>query len=107
MSAAHAERAAAAAALFTDAERERLLTLRRTLHAHPELSWAERGTQATLKQALLDAGITDVREIADTGLVARIPGTRAGARPSRSAATSMRCPSRRRPRSRSRRGTPA
>ena len=79
MSAAHAERAAAAAALFTDAERERLITLRRTLHAHPELSWAERGTQATLKQALLDAGITDVREIADTGLVARIPGTRAGA----------------------------
>lgn len=70
---------AAAVAHFTPEERVRLVALRRTLHANPELSWAEQGTQATLKRALADAGITDVREIAGTGLVAVIPGTRAGA----------------------------
>lgn len=72
-------RVAAALALFTPAEREQLLTLRRGLHAHPELSWKERGTQARLVAALAHHGITDVRVVADTGLIATIPGTRAGA----------------------------
>lgn len=74
-----AERIAGCVAQFTPAERDALLTLRRTLHAHPELSWEERGTQATLKAALRAAGITEVREIAGTGLVATIPGRRDGA----------------------------
>lgn len=66
-------------AQFTAEERERIVALRRTLHAHPEPSWEERGTQLTLRAALDAAGITDVRTIAGTGLVATIPGTRVGA----------------------------
>ena len=76
---ARAARVKAAVALFTPAEREQILALRRGLHAHPELSWQERGTQTRLVAALAHAGITDVRVIADTGLVATIPGTRPGA----------------------------
>ncbi len=77
--AAREARVAAALALFTPSERAQLLTLRRSLHAHPELSGQERGTQARLVAALAHHGITDVRVIADTGLVATITGTRAGA----------------------------
>lgn len=66
-------------ALFTDAEAALLVDLRRDLHAHPELSWKEVRTQARLEDALRGAGITDVRRIADTGLVARVPGTVPGA----------------------------
>jgi hippurate hydrolase len=65
--------------LFTDAEAALLVELRRDLHAHPELSWKEVRTQARLEDALRGAGIADVRRIADTGLVARIPGTVPGA----------------------------
>jgi amidohydrolase len=66
-------------AQFTAEERERIVALRRTLHAHPEPSWEERDTQATLRAALVSAGITDVLTVAGTGLVATIRGTRAGA----------------------------
>lgn len=66
-------------ALFTDAEAALLVDLRRDLHAHPELSWKEVRTQARLEDALRGAGIADVRRIADTGLVARVPGTVPGA----------------------------
>lgn len=66
-------------ALFTDAEAALLVELRRDLHAHPELSWKEGRTQARLEDALRGAGLTDVRRVADTGLVARIPGTVPGA----------------------------
>jgi len=70
---------AAAVGLFTAEERDQVIALRRGLHAHPELSWQERGTQTRLVAALAHAGISDVRVIAGTGLVATIPGTRAGA----------------------------
>lgn len=66
------------AAQFTDAERTMLVELRRSLHRRPELSWQERQTQARLREALLDIGITDIRETAGTGLVAHIPGTQRG-----------------------------
>ncbi len=66
-------------ALFTDDEAALLIELRRDLHAHPELSWKEVRTQARLEDALRGAGIADVRRIADTGLVARIPGRVPGA----------------------------
>ena len=59
---------------FTDAERTLLIELRRSLHRRPELSWKESQTQARLREALLDIGITDIRETASTGLVAHIPG---------------------------------
>ncbi len=60
---------------FTDAERTLLIELRRSLHRRPELSWKETQTQARLREALLDIGITDIRETAGTGLVAHIPGS--------------------------------
>lgn len=65
--------------IFTETEAAALLELRRDLHAHPELSWKEVRTQARLEDALRGAGISDVRRIAETGLVARIPGRVAGA----------------------------
>lgn len=70
---------AAVRALFTDAEAALLVELRRDLHAHPELSWKEVRTQARLEDALRGAGITELRRVAETGLVARIPGTVPGA----------------------------
>ena len=66
-------------ALFSDAVAALLVDLRHDLHAHPELSWKEVRTQARLEDALRGAGIADVRRIADTGLVARVPGTVPGA----------------------------
>jgi len=65
--------------LFADDEATQLVALRRDLHAHPELSWTEARTQARLEDALRGAGIGDIRHIADTGLVARVPGLVAGA----------------------------
>ncbi|MBA4071146.1 MAG: amidohydrolase [Gemmatimonas sp.] len=66
-------------ALFTDAEAALLVELRRDLHAHPELAWKEVRTQTRLEDVLRGAGITDIRRVAETGLVARIPGTEPGA----------------------------
>lgn len=66
------------ASQFTDAERTLLVELRRSLHRRPELSWKETQTQARLREALMDIGITDIRETAGTGLVARIAGRAAG-----------------------------
>ena len=57
---------------FTPADRALLATLRRDLHAHPELSWKETVTQARLEKALADVGASDVRRVAGTGLVAQI-----------------------------------
>jgi amidohydrolase len=72
-------RVAAAIARFSTAEREQLIALRRALHAAPELAWEERRTQARLRAALHIFGVTDVRDVAGTGLVATIPGTMPGA----------------------------
>jgi len=65
--------------LFTEAEAALLVELRRDLHAHPELSWKETRTQARLEDTLRGAGLADVRRVATTGLVARVPGRVAGA----------------------------
>lgn len=62
----HAALDAALAALEPDA-----ITLRRHLHAHPELSWGERQTQDALRRFLADRGVA-TRDCADTGLVAEI-----------------------------------
>ncbi len=64
---------------FAGGEAERLIDLRRDLHAHPELSWQETRTQEVLERTLRAAGISDVRRIARTGLMARVPGSRPGA----------------------------
>lgn len=64
--------------LFSEGDRALLIELRRSLHRAPELSWQEYATQARLREALLSLGITDIRDVAGTGLVARIPGTQGG-----------------------------
>ena len=53
----------------------RLTELRRALHRHPELSWKEEQTAARLETSLRAIGVTDIRRVAGTGVVARVPGT--------------------------------
>jgi amidohydrolase len=48
-----------------------LTTVRRDLHAHPELAWQERRTTAVLAERLTDAGL-HVRTFPTTGLVAEV-----------------------------------
>lgn len=60
--------------LFPPGLETRLRGLRRTLHRHPELSWQEEETRERLAEALDELRVTEVRSVAKTGLVARIPG---------------------------------
>jgi amidohydrolase len=69
----------AVAALFDDALRNRLVELRRAIHADPELSFQEERTAQKLERALTELGATDVRRVAKTGVVARIRGESAKA----------------------------
>lgn len=62
------------AARVPAALRERLSALRRDLHRRPELAFEERETQARLRSELEALGLSEVREVAGTGLLARIPG---------------------------------
>ncbi len=55
-----------------------LITLRETLHAHPELSGQEHQTARTLTDALKKLKPKSVERIADTGVVARIVGSGKG-----------------------------
>jgi hippurate hydrolase len=64
---------------FSTAERARLVDLRRALHRHPELSWKEERTAERLEAALRALGISDIRRVAGTGVVARVPGQDRGA----------------------------
>ena len=59
---------------FSTAERARLVDLRRALHRHPELSWKEERTAERLEAALRALGISEIRRVAGTGVVARLPG---------------------------------
>jgi hippurate hydrolase len=73
-----AERSARAVSLasnrYPEGERAALLALRRELHRLPELSWKEERTAARLEEALHAAGARDVKRVARTGVVARMPG---------------------------------
>lgn len=60
--------------LFTPELRARLVELRRSIHREPELAFQENLTAAKLERALRASGVSDVRRVAGTGLVARIPG---------------------------------
>jgi len=64
--------------LFDPALAESLVALRRDLHRNPELSWREEHTARRLRAALTALGITDIAGVANTGLVARVPGKRRG-----------------------------
>ena len=52
---------------------ERMVTIRRDLHRHPELSWQEERTAQRTSARLRELGITH-RRVTDTGIVADLPG---------------------------------
>ena len=56
---------------------QRMIEVRRHLHRDPELSNAEKRTQAYLRRALEKEGITGVREVAGYGLAVDIVGDKA------------------------------
>ena len=64
------------ARLFDEKLRDQLIALRRAIHADPELSFQEERTAQKLERALADVGARDVRRVAGTGVVARVPGRR-------------------------------
>ncbi|MEO5871471.1 MAG: amidohydrolase, partial [Gemmatimonadaceae bacterium] len=61
-------------ALFPHALRDRLVHLRRALHAEPELAFQEYRTAERLHEALSSFGGRDIKRVTETGLVLRIPG---------------------------------
>jgi hippurate hydrolase len=67
------------AALFPPPLFNRLIALRRELHARPELSNNEHHTADRLVAALGDCGVREVRRVGSTGVVARVPGRERGA----------------------------
>jgi amidohydrolase len=68
-----------AADLIPRSLREQLVELRRAIHREPELAFQEKRTAEKLERALRAVGVTDFRRVADTGIVARVPGTKGGA----------------------------
>jgi hippurate hydrolase len=62
--------------IFAPARRDTLVMLRRDLHQHPELSFAEHRTSAALERALASANPVRLDRVAGTGLVARLRGKR-------------------------------
>ena len=69
----------AVAGLYSAGEVAELVGLRRTLHADPELSLREERTAGRLEETLHGLGVRDVRRVAGTGVVGRIPGREPGA----------------------------
>jgi amidohydrolase len=65
-----------------------LVTVRRDLHAHPELAWQEHRTTAMLAELLTEAGV-HVQMLPTTGLIAEV-GRDAGAGPSEVATVALR-----------------
>lgn len=60
--------------LFSAEEVRLLLELRRALHRDPELSWKEERTAGRLEAALRAIGVSEIRRVAGTGVVARVAG---------------------------------
>jgi hippurate hydrolase len=67
---------ASVGAQFPDALSSRLIALRRAIHQHPELAFHESETARRLVAALREVGVDDVRTVANTGVIARVPGRR-------------------------------
>lgn len=68
-------RADGSLAFMHDGMRQELIELRRSIHREPELAFQEHGTAEKLERALRDFGITEMRRVAGTGVVARVKGT--------------------------------
>ena len=64
-----------AASLLQSSLHERLVSVRRDLHQHPELSWQEHRTSDRVCRFLEELGIVYQRNVAGTGIIAEIPGT--------------------------------
>lgn len=60
--------------LLPEPLRSDLVGLRRRLHAHPELSGQEFETQEALRSFLAEHGLSEIRSLAGTGILARVPG---------------------------------
>jgi amidohydrolase len=58
--------------------RDQLVELRRSIHREPELAFQESRTAEKLERALRDAGVSDVKRVAETGVIARIRGRNRG-----------------------------
>lgn len=54
---------------------DRLVELRRSIHREPELAFKEERTAEKLERALRVLGVSDVRRVAGTAVIARIRGT--------------------------------
>jgi amidohydrolase len=65
-------------AQFSDAVRQRLIGLRRAIHQQPELSFREHATADKLAAGLNELGVAEITRVANTGLVARVPGRKPG-----------------------------
>jgi amidohydrolase len=61
----------------TDELKQRLVGLRRELHAHPEVGFTERWTSAFVRRRMEATGMP-VREMAETGLLATLQGGKPG-----------------------------
>ncbi|MEP7001242.1 MAG: M20 family metallopeptidase [bacterium] len=70
---------ALARTLLSPSLRERLVALRRDLHQHPELSFAEQRTSGVLARELARLSPLRVDQVARTGLIARMAGRNPGA----------------------------
>jgi len=71
--------AVAFATLFTSEARAALSALRRDLHQHPELAFAESRTAAVLERELATLSPVSIARVAGTGVVARMRGRTPGA----------------------------
>jgi len=57
---------------------DRLVSLRRDIHRHPELSFEEHRTSARVASELQDIGLSPIRDVAGTGVIADIEGKEGG-----------------------------
>ncbi|NNK80797.1 MAG: amidohydrolase, partial [Flavobacteriales bacterium] len=63
---------------LADAIWPKVRSVRRYIHAHPELSFQEHRTMAFISQQLTEEGIEHRTGVADTGIVADIFGAKTG-----------------------------
>ncbi len=55
-----------------------LVALRRDLHQHPELGYQETRTAALVEKTMIEAGLSEVRRVTDTGVTGLLTGARPG-----------------------------